>query len=133
MDESTEKLIINEKAVRLNQQALRSILIGDQTEAIIQFNNAIKMDNNFSEPYFHLGNIYIKEDNFELASKMYNEAIKLATDNPNLYLIDPENNSLKTIPNDLLLYKSIGHSLGFKHVESGPLVRSSYHAEKHIL
>jgi lipoic acid synthetase len=24
-------------------------------------------------------------------------------------------------------------SLGFIHVESGPLVRSSYHAEKHIL
>jgi lipoic acid synthetase len=24
-------------------------------------------------------------------------------------------------------------ALGFIHVESGPLVRSSYHAEKHIL
>ena len=32
-------------------------------------------------------------------------------DNPNLYLIDPENNSFKTIPNDLLLYKSTGKSL----------------------
>ena len=30
-------------------------------------------------------------------------------------------------------YKQIGLSLGFKHVESSPLVRSSYHAEKHIL
>ena len=30
-------------------------------------------------------------------------------------------------------YKQIGLSVGFKHVESGPLVRSSYHAEKHIL
>ncbi len=29
-------------------------------------------------------------------------------------------------------YKVIGLSLGFKHVESSPLVRSSYHAEKHI-
>ena len=29
-------------------------------------------------------------------------------------------------------YKDIGLSLGFKHVESSPLVRSSYHAEKHI-
>jgi len=29
-------------------------------------------------------------------------------------------------------YKKIGLSLGFKHVESSPLVRSSYHAEKHI-
>ena len=29
-------------------------------------------------------------------------------------------------------YKDIGLSLGFKYVESGPLVRSSYHAEKHL-
>ena len=29
-------------------------------------------------------------------------------------------------------YRKIGLKLGFKHVESGPLVRSSYHAEKHI-
>ena len=29
-------------------------------------------------------------------------------------------------------YKKIGLSLGFKYVESSPLVRSSYHAEKHI-
>tara|TARA_Y100001970_G_scaffold71720_1_gene91060 strand:- start:17242 stop:18129 length:888 start_codon:yes stop_codon:yes gene_type:complete len=29
-------------------------------------------------------------------------------------------------------YKKIGESLGFRHVESGPLVRSSYKAQKHI-
>ncbi|MEI6091888.1 MAG: lipoyl synthase [bacterium] len=29
-------------------------------------------------------------------------------------------------------YEMIGKEKGFKHVESGPLVRSSYHAEKHI-
>jgi len=28
--------------------------------------------------------------------------------------------------------KEIGLEMGFKFVESGPLVRSSYHAEKHI-
>ena len=30
-------------------------------------------------------------------------------------------------------YKMIGLDMGFKYVESGPLVRSSYHAEKHLL
>jgi len=35
-------------------------------------------------------------------------------------------------PNQFEKYKKIGLSLGFKHVESSPLVRSSYHAEKHI-
>ncbi len=30
-------------------------------------------------------------------------------------------------------YKEIGLEMGFKYVESGPLVRSSYHAERHII
>ena len=29
-------------------------------------------------------------------------------------------------------YKVKGLEMGFKYVESGPLVRSSYHAEKHL-
>jgi lipoic acid synthetase len=29
-------------------------------------------------------------------------------------------------------YRIIGLQKGFRHVESAPLVRSSYHAEKHI-
>lgn len=29
-------------------------------------------------------------------------------------------------------YKTIGLEMGFRYVESGPLVRSSYHAEKHL-
>lgn len=29
-------------------------------------------------------------------------------------------------------YKTIGLQMGFRYVESGPLVRSSYHAEKHL-
>jgi lipoic acid synthetase len=29
-------------------------------------------------------------------------------------------------------YREIGMEMGFKYVESGPLVRSSYHAEKHL-
>jgi len=35
-------------------------------------------------------------------------------------------------PSQFKKYKNIGLSLGFQHVESSPLVRSSYHAEKHI-
>jgi lipoic acid synthetase len=29
-------------------------------------------------------------------------------------------------------YKDLGMKMGFRYIESGPLVRSSYHAEKHI-
>ena len=35
-------------------------------------------------------------------------------------------------PEQFLKYKTIGESKGFASVESGPMVRSSYHAEKHI-
>lgn len=37
---------------------------------------------------------------------------------------------LRYVPvEDFAMLKEYGHSLGFKHVESGPLVRSSYHAD----
>jgi len=36
-------------------------------------------------------------------------------------------------PEKFELYKEIGLKMGFDYVESGPLVRSSYHAEKHMI
>jgi lipoyl synthase len=36
-------------------------------------------------------------------------------------------------PDQFAEYKQLGMSMGFRYVESGPLVRSSYHAERHIL
>jgi len=35
-------------------------------------------------------------------------------------------------PDRFKKYKEIGLQMGFRYVESGPLVRSSYHAEKHL-
>ena len=35
-------------------------------------------------------------------------------------------------PEQFAYYKDLGLSMGFRYVESGPLVRSSYHAEKHL-
>lgn len=36
-------------------------------------------------------------------------------------------------PDQFNAYKHLGESIGFRHVESGPLVRSSYHAEEQVL
>jgi lipoic acid synthetase len=36
-------------------------------------------------------------------------------------------------PEQFEKFERIGKEMGFRHVESGALVRSSYHAEKHIL
>ena len=35
-------------------------------------------------------------------------------------------------PDEFAEYKEIGYELGLDYVESGPLVRSSYHSEKHV-
>jgi len=36
-------------------------------------------------------------------------------------------------PDEFFEYKQIGYELGIDYVESGPLVRSSYHSEKHVI
>jgi len=36
-------------------------------------------------------------------------------------------------PSEFAMYKKVGIELGFKYVESGPLVRSSYHAEQQVV
>ncbi len=36
-------------------------------------------------------------------------------------------------PEQFQKYETIGKAMGFRHVESGALVRSSYHAQKHLL
>jgi lipoic acid synthetase len=36
-------------------------------------------------------------------------------------------------PDEFAELKDIGYNIGFDYVESGPLVRSSYHSEKHII
>ncbi len=35
-------------------------------------------------------------------------------------------------PDEFKAYEEAGYAMGFDHVESGPLVRSSYHSEKHL-
>ena len=36
-------------------------------------------------------------------------------------------------PDDFRMYKTVGLEMGFRHVESGPLVRSSYHADEQVV
>ena len=36
-------------------------------------------------------------------------------------------------PDEFAAFREIGYGLGFDYVESGPLVRSSYHSEKHVI
>lgn len=36
-------------------------------------------------------------------------------------------------PDEFAELREIGYELGFDYVESGPLVRSSYHSERHVI
>lgn len=36
-------------------------------------------------------------------------------------------------PDEFAAYREAGYNMGFDYVESGPLVRSSYHSEKHVI
>lgn len=36
-------------------------------------------------------------------------------------------------PDEFAEYREIGYQIGFDYIESGPLVRSSYHSEKHVI
>ena len=36
-------------------------------------------------------------------------------------------------PDEFAAYKEAGYEMGFDYVESGPLVRSSYHSERHVI
>ncbi len=50
--------------------------------------------------------------------------------------LQPSKNHLPVVeyitPEQFAKYEKIGLEMGFKYVESGPMVRSSYHAERHI-
>jgi lipoic acid synthetase len=50
--------------------------------------------------------------------------------------LQPSNRQLKVdryvTPDEFKEFRMVGERLGFRHVESGPLVRSSYHAWSHI-
>jgi lipoic acid synthetase len=51
--------------------------------------------------------------------------------------LQPTRNHLPVVeyitPEMFAFYETEGLKMGFRHVESGPLVRSSYRAEKHLL
>jgi lipoic acid synthetase len=51
--------------------------------------------------------------------------------------LQPTKNHLPVVrfvhPDEFREYKEIGYQMGIDYVESGPLVRSSYHSEKHVI
>ena len=74
-----------------------------------------------------------EEDVVEAMQDLYNVGVHILTIGQYLQPTKAHHPVVEWVtPEQFEKYKQIGLKMGFKYVESGPLVRSSYHAEKHL-
>ncbi|MCC2600030.1 lipoyl synthase [Sphingobacterium sp. FBM7-1] len=74
-----------------------------------------------------------EEDVIEAMQDLYNVGVDILTIGQYLQPTKAHHPVVEWItPAQFAKYQQIGLEMGFKYVESGPLVRSSYHAEKHL-
>jgi len=74
-----------------------------------------------------------EEDVIEAMTDLYNVGVHVLTLGQYLQPSKAHHPVVEWVtPEQFKHYQEIGLKIGFKYVESGPLVRSSYHAEKHL-
>ncbi len=74
-----------------------------------------------------------EEDVIEAMNDLYNVGVHVLTLGQYLQPSKAHHPVIEWVtPEQFKHYQKIGLEIGFKYVESGPLVRSSYHAEKHL-
>lgn len=74
-----------------------------------------------------------ESDVIEAMQDLYNVGVNILTLGQYLQPTKAHHPVIEWItPEQFKHYQQIGLNMGFKYVESGPLVRSSYHAEKHL-
>ncbi|MGJ1203744.1 lipoyl synthase [Sphingobacterium lactis] len=74
-----------------------------------------------------------EEDVIETMQDLYNVGVNILTIGQYLQPTKAHHPVVDWVtPQQFEKYQKIGLEMGFKYVESGPLVRSSYHAEKHL-
>ncbi len=76
----------------------------------------------------------VKEDVIQTLQDLYNNGVDVVTIGQYL---QPSKKHLSVQrfvhPDEFAEYREIGYEIGLDYVESGPLVRSSYHSEKHVI
>jgi lipoic acid synthetase len=76
----------------------------------------------------------VKEEVVQTLQELYNSGVDVVTIGQ--YLQPSKKHlSVKRFvhPDEFAEYREIGYQIGLDYVESGPLVRSSYHSEKHVI
>jgi len=107
---------------------------GDYKTSLNLLKNIKKIDKNiFSKSGFMIG----LGENHDQISRTLNDLKEVNVDFLTIgQYLQPSKDHAKIkkyySPEEFEEFKNIAYKLGFKHVESGPLVRSSYHAEKAI-
>jgi lipoic acid synthetase len=105
---------------------------GNYETSLFILKNIKKINNNIkTKSGFMLG---LGERNNEIIDTM-KDLLKIKVDFLTIgQYLQPTKDHAKIIkyytPNEFDEYRKFGEKLGFKHIESGPLVRSSYHAER---
>ncbi len=67
----------HEKAVELNKKGIRNIYERHTEEALADFNNAIKLDPLYDQPYYYRGNLKFGAADYQGALADYSKAIEL--------------------------------------------------------
>lgn len=138
-DNNTYDLIINEKpevishnmeTVRRLSRKIRSMATYDDSLALLKY---IAQSGTITKTGMMLGLGETEEEVLETMQDAFNVGVKVFT--LGQYLRPSERHyPVKEYihPDTFARLKEAGLKMGFRHVESGPQVRSSYHAEKHI-
>jgi lipoyl synthase len=74
-----------------------------------------------------------KDEVIQTMQDLYNSGVDVITIGQYL---QPSKKHLPVVrfihPDEFAEYRQIGYELGLDYIESGPLVRSSYHSERHV-
>ncbi len=130
IDEKPEVISHNIETVRRLTKQVRVQAKYDRSLEVLK---KISLTGARTKSGFMLGLGETEEEILETMQDLFTNGVQILTIGQYL---QPTKNHLPVAefitPEKFAEYKKVGLEMGFKYVESGPLVRSSYHAEKHL-
>ena len=133
--EEIKKEIISIKSKTNKAPGLTVILIGEFAPSLIYVRNKEKNSKEvgINSNVIKYSNDVKEEEVFETLHDLRNASVEVVTIGQYL---QPSKKHLPVksfiSPSTFEKYEAVAKDLGFRHVESGPLVRSSYKAHKHV-